>query len=299
MIDITSLMHKHGWDLPAYLWLEGRTRLYEREFVRTCIRPFSRPDNPEKWVFPIGCYNSGTTITQALLAAHPDISSLPKEGARFTSVLPTPEDLGWTRMWVRCQEHMEMGSEPDPRKAARVRSDWAPWLDRSCLAHMDKSISNVTRVGWLENNFDNAYFIGIVRDGYCVSEGIRRKGHPRKAPAQEIGNSYSIQMAGKQWVAANERVLEAAHSVERFMMIKYEDLIGDSVRTLAAIWEFLGLAAPQMETVPNGLIINGQRFHLEKNNDTQSHARLSAEDIDRLTPVIGDMQQQLGYQLLD
>lgn len=273
-------------------------RLYEREIVRSFVRPFFQPVNPEKWVFPIGCYNSGTTITQALLAAHPEISSLPKEGARFTSMLPAPEDLGWVRMWIRCQEHMEMGSETDPRKAARVRRDWAPWLDRTCRAFMDKSISNVTRVGWLENNFDNAYFIGIVRDGYCVSEGIRRKGHPRGAPAKEIGNTYPIEMAGEQWVAANERILEAAQLVERFMMIKYEELVDNPVETLAAIWVFLGLPAPSVEVLPTGLRINGQAFHLEKNNDAQSHSRLSGEDIKRLTPVIGEMQKRLGYLLV-
>lgn len=294
MINIANL-RKHGWGLPAHLWFEGRTRLYEHEFIRTCVRPFFRSGNPEKWVFPIGCYNSGTTITQALLAAHPDISSLPKEGVRFTSVLPSPEDIGWTRMWIRCLEYIEMDPGDNPRLAARVRRDWAPWLDRSCKVHMDKSISNVTRVDWLESNFDNAYFIGIVRDGYCVSEGIRRKARPRGTPAREVGERYPIQMAGEQWVAANERVLEAAQTVERYMMIKYEDLISDPVGTLTAIWSFLGLAVPPMETVPDGLKINGRTFHLEKNNDAQSLARLSKEDIDQLNPVISDMQQQLGY----
>ena len=132
MIDLPRLVSKHGWGLPAHLWREGSMRLYEREIVRSFVRPFFRPGKPDKWVFPVGCYNSGTTITQTLLAAHPDISSLPKEGARFTSMLPAPEDLGWVRMWVRCREYMEMGSATDPRKASRIRRDWAPWLDHTC-----------------------------------------------------------------------------------------------------------------------------------------------------------------------
>lgn len=163
---------------------------------------------------------------------------------------------------------------------------------------MDKSISNVTRIDWLEKNFNNAYFIGIVRDGYCVSEGIRRKARPRGEPALTFGESYPIQLAGEQWVAANERVLEAKQKVERFMMIKYEGLISDPAGTLAAMWSFLGLPPPSMEAVPKGLKINGQEFHLQKNNDTQSHARLSVDDIAQLTPIISNMQQRLGYQLL-
>lgn len=298
MIGILKLTRKYGWDLPAHLWLEFRTRLYEHEFIRSCVRPFFSTVNPEKWVFLVGCYNSGTTITQSLLAAHPDISSLPKEGVRFTSVLPAPEDLGWTRMWVRCPEYMEMPPGEAARLASRVHEDWAPWLKASCRVHMDKSISNVTRINWLDNNFNNAYFIAIVRDGYCVSEGIRRKARPRGQHAQYVGNNYPIEMAGEQWVAANERIIEASHSVERFMMIRYEDLTDDPVKTLTAIWKFLGLAVPQMDPVPGGLIINGKMFALEQNNDAQSHARLSEEEIRRLTPIIGSMQQQMGYALL-
>lgn len=298
-INLGRLVRKYGWRLPSRLWLEGRCRLYEREPVRACVRIFFPTKTPDLWVFPVGCYNSGTTIIQELLAAHPGISTLPKEGVRFTAMLPAPEDKGWTRMWIRCTEYMDIGSEIEPKRAERIQKDWAPWLDRSCRAFMDKSISNVTRIPWLERNFNNAHFIGIVRDGYCVAEGIRRKARPRGEAARQTGTVYPIEMAGEQWVAANERLLAAANNVKRFMLIKYEDLVADPVGTLGKTWEFIGLALPHMEPLPDGLIIDQNAHHIEQNNNAQSHARLSDDDIRRLTPVIRDMQKRLGYSVRD
>ena len=294
-IDFGRLVKQYGLRLPSHLWLEGRCRLYERERVRACVRIFYPSRSPEQWLFPVGCYNSGTTIIQELLAAHYDISTLPKEGVRFTDILPAPEDKGWTRMWVRCADYMEMGSEIEPHRAARVRKDWAPWLDGSCRIFMDKSISNVTRISWLDRNFENASFIGIVRDGYCVSEGIRRKAQPSGEAALQIGNLYPIEMAGEQWCATNERLLEAAKSVKRFMMIRYEDLITDPIDQLRKVWKFICLYPPHMEPLPDGLVIGRDKYHLDQNNNAESHARLSAEDVQKLTPVIRDMQKRLGY----
>jgi hypothetical protein len=252
---------------------------------------------PEAWLFPVGCYNSGTTVTQTLLAAHPDIATMPKEGVRFTSFLPSPEDKGWTQMWVRCQEYMNMGSEVDPDRAARIQRDWAPWLNSSRRVFMDKSVSNLTRMKWLDRNFGNAYFVGIVRDGYCVAEGIRRRARPRAAPARQVGTVYPIEMCGEQWVTANERLLSAADAVKHFMLIRYEDLINSPVATLREIWKFAGLNAPPMNAVSNGILIGSKAFPIARGNNERSHARLSDDDVRRLTPIVHDMQARLGYPL--
>ena len=284
--------------MPSHLWQESIIRLYENEPIRACVRVFFPAKQPNKWLFPVGCYNSGTTVTQKLMAAHPEISTLPKEGVRFTSELPAPEDKGWTRMWIRCHEYMEIGSAYEPERAHRIIKDWSPWLDSTCPVFMDKSISNVARITWLDKNFSNAYFIGIVRDGYCVAEGLRRRAIPRGDAAKEIGLKYPIEMAGEQWVAANERLLSAASTVQNFLLVKYEDIVDDPKYLLSQIWEFIGLQPPRLEPITDGLIIGEQKYRIEKNNNTESHQRLSNDDIFRLTPIIRDMQQKLGYPLL-
>ncbi|MBK9319321.1 MAG: sulfotransferase [Bacteroidetes bacterium] len=54
---------------------------------------------PEKWVFILGCYNSGTTLLHKLLATHSDIGSMPNEGQFYSSQLPggeiqSPQNMG-------------------------------------------------------------------------------------------------------------------------------------------------------------------------------------------------------------
>lgn len=56
---------------------------------------------PKKWVFIVGCYNSGTTLLNQILSCHPDILTLPDEGAFLTRRVPTPEGL-------ICQEELHL-----------------------------------------------------------------------------------------------------------------------------------------------------------------------------------------------
>ena len=71
---------------------------------------------PDRWVFIIGCYNSGTTLLKGLLAEHPHIGILAGEGVKFSDALPRPEDFGWQRMWCQCIEQMRL----DPKDAERA-----------------------------------------------------------------------------------------------------------------------------------------------------------------------------------
>lgn len=261
------------------------------------MRPFFGERRPEAWIFPVGCYNSGTTITQALIAAHPDVRSMPREGVRFTSVLPQPEDLGWTRMWIGCPEHMKMPPRKEPERAGRIMRDWAPWWGSGGRAFMDKSITNGTRMPWLDANFENAYFIGIVRNGYCAAEGIRRRARPKGRVAEKIGECYPLRMAGEQWVAANERMLADAEKVEKFELVLYEDLVRDPVGVLGHVWDFLGLQRPPTEEGAGSLKIDGSEFRL-RNMNADSISRLSPEDLQEINPVIEGLQERFGYEVL-
>lgn len=45
--------------------------------IKISFTPVPRPD---KWLFVVGCYNSGTTLLAEMLSRHPNISGLPTEG---------------------------------------------------------------------------------------------------------------------------------------------------------------------------------------------------------------------------
>ncbi len=299
MNRITRFLRRHGTQAPRMaIWAALRTG-YRREAVRRWVRPWVSPRRPRQWVFVVGCYNSGTTITQSLLAAHPQISTLPWEGSLITSVLPMPEDLGWNRMWSRCPDHMVMPDQSPPADIDRLLRDWAPWWSHGGDTFLEKSITNGTRMEWLDRHLTPAYFISVVRNGYCSTEGMRRKGAPCGAAAASMDTArYPVEWAAQQWVDAVKKISESSSQVAHFRQIRYEDLVADPQGMLGELWQFLGLDVPTVQRANHHIVIDQTTVRFETDTNQASLNRLSPDEIDRITPIIRDWQQQFGYPVL-
>ena len=267
-------------------------RAYLHEGGRRAARLVCSKRKPARWAFVVGCYSSGTTLAKDLISAHPDVRTLPVEGVRLTSVLPMPEDFGWNRMWGRCEEHMI--PDAGPEGARRVVEDWSPWWGRGGTVFLEKSVANGARIPWLDANFENAHFVGIIRNGYCVSEGIRRRGRPQGSVAEKVGPRYPISMCAEQWIAANERLLEASEKVTNFYPISYERLVESPAEVLVKVWRFLGLEPAPVREESGAVEIYGQRFPLRDMNP-ESLSRLAPGDVEEIAPILGPMQARLGY----
>jgi len=274
-------------------------RAWCHEPVRMLVRPFVSRREPDRWIFLVGCYNSGTTIMRELLAAHPEVRALPREGVRLTSVFPTPENLGWERMWTACPEHMSMPRGHCRDMVDRMVRDWSPWWGPGGGVFLEKSISHLTRLDWLQANLPNAVFLAITRNGYCVAEGIRRRARPRGPARRELGRrDYPLEMAARQWVDANERLLAAAEGSDRFLRFGYEEVTAAPAEVLERIWRWTGLACPPTRLGGGDMLyISGRPFEF-RNMNPASIARLTRDDIAAVNPVIGTMQARLGYEVL-
>ena len=273
--------------------------LYTYSAVRKLSAILIAIRKPKKWVFLIGCYNSGTTICRDILGAHPDISALPREGVRFTSHLPRPEDKGWNRMWICCPEYMQMPIQSQNQIAAQIIKDWSPWWSKKTEVFLEKSITNITRMKWLDDNFDNAYFIGITRNAYPVIEGIRRRAAPKGNAINALGSyQYPLSLIAKQWVDANTRLLKGRVAINKYYEIKYEDLVSNPLDTLNRIWNFLEVSPIDTSFESNILNIGKRKFKLINMNGV-SLERISKKDVEIINPVIKHMQEKLGYKLIN
>src|SRR5687768_6680743 len=117
----------------------------------------------KKWVFILGCYNSGTTLLDEILSQHPQVGGLHDEGVMLTNQLARPEDFGWRRMWCKCEDKMEM---PDSEASAKmIKRHWSHFYNAAEPYLVEKSISNTPRASFFEKYFKPAYFIHIVRNG--------------------------------------------------------------------------------------------------------------------------------------
>lgn len=271
-----------------------KNKLLRERLVQKIIVPFSKEMCPEKWVFVIGCYNSGTTLLSKILEQHPQITTLPVEGVNLTDALPRPERYGWNRLWYKCLKDIRL--EPGPgmgKVASRIKKQWSFHYENSPL-FLEKSIANTARIAFLNTYFSPAYFIYIVRNGYAVAEGIQRKARPQKWGCRQYGEHYPIDVCAKQWVASDEMVVKDRSGIENFIPITYEALTASPTKVLNNLTDFLDIPPLDPSVLARKWRVHGLNSNIENMNE-KSLSRLSPDDIEKITQVAGRTLSKYGY----
>jgi hypothetical protein len=271
-----------------------------KPIIRECLGQLNRefrialtPVPKDKtWVFLVGCYNSGTTLLAELLAQHPSISALPTEGHFITDEFVKDYDIGLPRMWVEREDLFRLTEDDQGPDPVRVKKEWGMRLDLRKPVLLEKSPPNTAKVRWLQSHFENAHFIGIVRNAYAAAEGITRKADPR-----HLVDSWPIEMSAYQWKRSNEILEQDSKHLKRFLWVKYEDLADDTVSTLNRITNFVGISNFESFESERSWSIH-ERDEQVRNMNAESIERLSREQIDLVNQVAGDMIESFGYKRL-
>ena len=237
--------------------------------------------SPKQWVFIVGCYNSGTTLLHDVIASHPAVAHLPREGQYCTDELLIPSDVGLTRVWALQPETFI----PTPRNqpdAEKIKRQWCGYMSNPLLpVFLAKSIPNAARVEWLNANFPNAHFIALIRNGYAVAEGIHRKA------------GQSVEIAAKQWQQSNRIMLDQLDKVERKLVLRYEDLTSKPAKTLEKVMAFLDLDMSKLQA-DKQWTVHGETSKI-RNMNPRSIARLSDEEKAFIEREAGEMLQAFHY----
>ena len=275
---------KNGWAL-------AKSKI--RYFVRAHK---NEPLNPRRWVFVIGCYNSGTTLLSTVLNSHNRLVSLPREGVELTDVLPRPEQFGWPRMWTKCYPRMLIKDIAPERRSDRIKRHWAHHIRENVEQKVvvEKSIANLTRLEFLQAHFQPASFIYIVRNGFAVAEGIQRRTEPRRWGREEFGDAYPIELCARQWVAADECYQAQKDSLENVLEITYEQFTEDTMNTLGRITSFLSLESFPENTMDENWVVHRQKNSII-NMNPPSIDRLTKADKDAILNVASDTLKAYSY----
>jgi hypothetical protein len=274
---------------------KAKARLGRSTVGKTVANLVGPEASPQKWVFVIGCYNSGTTLLSTILSKHPEIASLPTEGAFLTDGMKTPEACGWVRMWHKCLAEIEQDENTAADLATRIKRQWGFWYDGRKPLFLEKSISNAARIKFLEKHFQPAYFIYIVRNGYAVAEGIRRKSDLKKWATPVSGDKYPLELCAEQWLESDQYVSTNAANFQHFLTIKYEDLAENTDKVVADVCQFIGIASePLLDIGQQTLDVTGYNSTV-KNMNASSLKRLNAEDVQTIQRVAGKRLAAWGY----
>ncbi|SMX50005.1 sulfotransferase [Maliponia aquimaris] len=191
----------------------------------------------ERFTFVCGLHRSGTTLLHDSIAARFDVATLhhdsaPRSEGQFLQyALPQEAPFGGPGHFAFAPQ---MTPQPvrDRRRAADLRQQicgtWAPHTDKPDHPHLlEKSPTNLTRIGWLRSVFPTARFVVLVRDPRAVSLATRDE------------RPISLDLLLAHWQAAHLSAL--SQMAEDCHVLRYEDLCEDPDRELDRIGAFCGL----------------------------------------------------------
>ena len=170
-------------------------------------------------------------------------------------------------------------------KVKRLKRQWgAKYNDPYRPVLIEKTPTNAARLRWLQKHFENAHFIGIVRNGYAVAEGIHRK------------RGHSLELSARQWAKSNEIMLNDFCFLYKKKLIYYEKLTESPDRAMSEIFDFIGLDRTVISISPKNKIRVHKEYSEIKNMNCRSFSALDNEQRNTIRRFSEDMFNKLGYE---
>lgn len=291
---MARIHNRNRGNLLRGLTRESLAKLCQNPFARKVITSVVPVRKPEKWLFVVGCYNSGTTILRRLIESHPSIGAMPVEGCTVTSAFPDLEVGGWGRMMFANKHLWQMDQDSGTDAANMAMHDWSLWWPRNATVFFEKSIDHTVRMEWLDRHFPNSYFISITRHGMCVCEGIARRAKISGQALDTYPNGYSPDLLADQWTAISDVIDASGPKVKNYLPIYYEQLMSEPVETLNSIFEFLDIKKDKIEYT-DGILSMGKTTHKLVDGNPSSLARIDQEIHDTLYSRMHRTMTRHGY----
>lgn len=243
-----------------------------------------------KWCFIVSCNNSGSSLLQAILENSGQVSTMPHEGQRYTTTLVKAHRRGHERVWSEFLDDLRLTEINSSDYLPRLVHDWLYVLKFPIKKIIiEKTTANSVRMRWLQNAFPNSYFIGLIRNGYAVTEGIHRKG------------KKSMSRGARHWNLVNKIMLEDANKIRNFLELRYEDLVEDAEETSNKLGKFLNIDSSMIYEAMKGKFdfqtIKGKDQQSINNMNMKSIDRLSQADIKLIEKEADEMLTYLSYKI--
>ncbi len=241
--------------------------------------------NEYKWCFICGCNNSGTSLLQSMLDKTGQTSALEHEGQRYTRVLERGSRRGHERVWSEFLDDVRLDSNATGHSIPRLLHDWFTEMPHPVKPIIvEKTTMNAVRMPWLQEAFPNSLFIGLVRNGYAVTEGILRKGNK------------PVDRGARHWNMVNKIMVEDSKRIDHYLPITYEALVDSPTDSAEKIANFIGIEPDSM----NGSINDSYTFNTVLGNQSQGIKNMNSECIASLSDkqirtIRNEAEEMLDY----
>jgi hypothetical protein len=187
-------------------------------------------------VFVVGAPRSGTTWLAELLQAHPDTVGIPQgETQLFWALAP---------LWLSAERRRGPGirtlvTHHELVAAVRVFCDALFEAGRAkqgpgATLFIEKTPAHAVHVARMHEVYPEAWFVHIVRDGRDVVRSIARFDLEELSP-------IDLPTAAAEWDRLNRLILAEAPRLDRYRMVRYEELVAAPVEGACQLLEWMGL----------------------------------------------------------
>jgi hypothetical protein len=270
-----------------------------------------------KYLFVVGCVRSGTTWVQLLLAQHPWVATT-QETHTFNHYLGIL-DRWWRGEMVQPDRRRtgltHLLSEDDfynlCRDFATGVMNKIAGLNPESRVVVEKSPDHVRSADFILRLFPDAYFMHVIRDPRSVVSSLRRAGETWGqdwAPTSTLG-------CAERWrhdVSVGRRI---AGLTDRYLEVKYEELLRDTPGGLGSMLEWLDLpfedgfcedaaAKCAIDNLKKGSATVATPWKLGSEPQGMYHKgsadswreELSRRDLRGVEYIAGPLMRELGYE---
>jgi hypothetical protein len=282
----------------------------------------SRSRNP--FVFVLGCQRSGTSLLQQMLDAHPQLA-VTCDTEFIPRVLPAdaPADgrldrdtveraIGYrTRSGRAGFDHLELPAETARRLAERADTyaQFVTLLFDEVAARRGKALAGDKTPDYsryvpvLRGLFPEARFVDIVRDGRDVALSMLRwaKTGSRGPVRTHVWQENPVAACALWWSDMVRLPAQAgADAPDRYLRIRYEELIAGPEGVLQEVIDFLGLpfAAEMLRYYEGKPQVRrpGETSNLPPTAGLRDwRTQMDEADVEVFESLAGDLLEELGY----
>ena len=228
-----------------------------------------------KFLFILSPPYCGSTLLNQLLSTSKNVSCNNNLGTREGQLLP--EVKGFMFQKNRWNEDVKY-----PWK--EIKKVWMKYWDQTKPILLDKSIPNIMRVKEIKKEFNDIYFICIVRNPYAQVEGIIRR------------NNSTAEDAAKFAINCLKYQKENIEKESNLLFFSYEELCEEREKTVKRMVDFL----PELNDININTLFKAHNFKTTENMaitnlNKEKIAKLSSKQLDIINTIFKKNKSLLNY----